>query len=147
MDKGKTDSKVLLVGAIVTVLILVALFIKKVNKPDIEPRYPDQTESTTQTDQQVVSEPEPAIEEGLYLEVTNPVDGSSVSNPTLGLSGKTEANAEVFINESELTADSAGNFSTTITLDEGENIIVVTASDNEGNYAEKSITVTYEPVN
>lgn len=144
MKKRNPDNKILLIGIIVTVLIIVLLFSKKINNP-AKPTSTEQIESTIQTDQQAVSEQEQPIEEGLYLEVISPVDVSSVSNSSITVSGKTEANVEIFINENELKADLQGNFSAALTLEEGENIIVVTASDDEGNYAEKTVTVTYEP--
>ena len=51
----------------------------------------------------------------------------------------------MFVNESETKADSSGNFSATLTLDEGENYILVVANDSSGNYAEKEFTITYTP--
>lgn len=145
MKKGRSDNKILLIGVVITVLIIAALLVKKVNGPPIQNVPPDQTESTLETDRQTATEPEPAIEEGLYLEVTSPSDGDIVVSPSLTITGTTEGNAEVFINENEVKADPQGNFSTIITLEEGENIIVVTSSDDEGNYAEKTLTVIFEP--
>ncbi|OGK23160.1 hypothetical protein A2954_00530 [Candidatus Roizmanbacteria bacterium RIFCSPLOWO2_01_FULL_37_12] len=145
MKKDSSDNKVLLVGIIVTVLIIAVLLVKKVNGPTNQNVSPDQTESDIEKGEQTVSEPEPSAEEGLYLEVKRPADGDTVASPSLTVMGITETNAEVFINETELRADLQGNFSSTITLEEGENVIVITASDEEGNYSEKTLTVTYEP--
>ena len=144
MNKGFSEGKILVIGIIVTVVIVVGLFIKKAGSPMTEPATSEQTE-TVETIEQAVLEPEQAVEEGLYLEVTSPVEGSVVTSPTLAVSGKTEANAEVFINEKELRADSAGNFSTSLTLEEGDNIIVVYAKDPAGNTVSKEMKVTYEP--
>lgn len=76
------------------------------------------------------------------LEITRPADGASVTQAKLMVGGVTALGADVLINDQEVTADSSGKFSTVITLDEGENTIVVTANDSNGNYAEKEITVT-----
>ena len=68
-----------------------------------------------------------------------------VTDSSLTVSGVTDANAEVFVNEFELEADEEGNFSQELTLEEGENIIVITAVDEAGNFAERELTVMYEP--
>lgn len=79
----------------------------------------------------------------IALTVTSPKNGSTVSNATLSVSGKTVPGAEVSVNDNILKADSQGNFSSTIILDEGENIISVVANDQYGNFAEQELTVTY----
>lgn len=79
----------------------------------------------------------------ISLTVTSPQAGATVTNSRLTVTGKTSPKAEVYVNEAELFADSAGNFSATITLDEGENPVVVTAVDENGNMAEKDFVVTY----
>jgi cytoskeletal protein RodZ len=81
----------------------------------------------------------------LNLSIVEPKNRAVVNNSNLKVSGKTVASAEVFVNDKELTADSAGNFSTTITLDEGDNSVIVSANDDNGNYAEQELTITYEP--
>jgi hypothetical protein len=78
------------------------------------------------------------------LTITSPVPNSTVTTATVTVSGKTFPNAEVFINEVEVVADAAGSFSSPISLDEGENIISVTANDEAGNVAEQELVVTYE---
>ncbi|HLD24982.1 MAG TPA: hypothetical protein VJB96_03645 [Patescibacteria group bacterium] len=82
---------------------------------------------------------------GIQLAVTSPSGNVTVSSPSFTVRGKTVAGGEVFVNDSETKADSSGNFSATLTLDEGENYILVVANDAFGNYAEKEFTVTYSP--
>lgn len=145
MKKGHAESKLLFIGIVVTFLVIAAIVLNRINKKTIQPPV-NQTQPEQQTaEEQTINEPEQAIDEGLYMELISPVDDSTVNNPSLNVTGKTEANAEVFINENELKADLSGNFSTTLTLEEGENIIVITAGDDEGNFAEKSLTIIYEP--
>lgn len=89
---------------------------------------------------------EPSATAGqISLSISSPTNGSSVSSSGVTVNGKTAPLAEVMINDKEIKADSKGNFSTTISLDEGENIITVVANDADGNSAEKEITVTYAP--
>ncbi len=80
----------------------------------------------------------------MFLEIYQPQNGATVNNSSLTVEGKTTAFASVFINEKELRADVAGRFSTVITLDEGENTIIIVANDEEGNYEEKEIKVILE---
>ena len=148
MVKNQNENKILFTVIVVTIVVLAILFFNVVKKQTPAP-YPEQREPSGETvlekDAETTPQPESLIEEGLFLEVTSPVNGATVSDPILVVSGKTEPNAEVFINESELTADSQGNFSTTITFEEGENVVVITASDDDGNYAERELTVIHEP--
>jgi hypothetical protein len=86
---------------------------------------------------------EAKYQESLSLVITNPTDGTTVPSANLNVTGKTASGAEVFVNDKETKAEINGNFSVNITIDEGENIIVVIANDLEGNYIEKEIKVTY----
>lgn len=79
----------------------------------------------------------------LFLSVSTPLDGATVTTTTVAVRGMTAPRADVFINELEIRADAAGNFSGTLTLDEGENFIIVMVNDESGNVAEKYLTVYY----
>lgn len=81
--------------------------------------------------------------QAITLVVTQPIDGSIVTIPTVIVQGKTAPAADVFVDDKQLTADALGNFSQSLTLDEGENTISVSANDANGNYAEKEIIITY----
>ena len=76
--------------------------------------------------------------------IENPSDKETVNSQSVKVTGKTSAMAEVFVNEKKTKADQNGNFSIEIILEEGENIINVTANDSAGNFAEKEITVYLE---
>lgn len=84
-------------------------------------------------------------EAGLKLTVTSPKDKSIVRSPLLTVTGKTAPNADVTVNDKDLVANRIGYFATMVTLDEGENTVDIIAIDGDGNYAEKELTVTYEP--
>lgn len=84
------------------------------------------------------------VSQGMTLTVTSPANGATVTSTRLTIQGKTKAGADVFINDLETKADAGGNFSVTLTLDQGDNPIVVSANDADGNVAEKELTVYYE---
>jgi hypothetical protein len=79
----------------------------------------------------------------LTLTITSPADGTTVSQNKITVTGETIAGADVSVNEKDLTASADGNFSTTISLEEGENPILITAG-NEDGFEEKEIVVYYE---
>jgi hypothetical protein len=95
-------------------------------------------------EQQKVIVADEKIHIALMLTVTSPADKSTVTNPTLIVKGKTSPKAEVFVNESEGVADADGNFSLSITLDEGDNPVIVMVNDADGNLAEKDMNIIYD---
>lgn len=80
----------------------------------------------------------------ISLDITSPKDKEVVSSATVLVKGTTVPNADVFVNDKETKADSQGNFSVSLSLSEGENIINVTVNDSDGNFSAKEITVTSE---
>jgi hypothetical protein len=95
-------------------------------------------------EQQKIITKDESIHTTLTLTVISPVDKSTVTKPTLIVKGKTAPKAEVFVNESEGVADGNGNFTLSITLDEGDNPVIVMVNDAEGNVAEKDMNITYD---
>lgn len=81
----------------------------------------------------------------ITLEVTSPANNSKTSSSELILKGKTVPNAEVLVNDEETRADTSGNFSVNVAMEEGENIIIVFVNDQNGDYVEKEIKVIYTP--
>lgn len=77
------------------------------------------------------------------LTIAQPVNGAVVTSPQLLVKGVTVPNAEISVNDKDTVADGNGNFSAAVTLDEGENLIIVTVNDADGNVGEQEITVTY----
>ena len=92
-------------------------------------------ESTPKTPPQV---PQP----GFFLTVTQPADNSIINADKLEVRGHTTPGAVVSVNGEMAVADTEGIFAVTLTLEEGPNIIEVIASDEEGNEARTSLTVT-----
>lgn len=126
----------LLISTILLVFVGVALYFKASN-----PSSPVTT-SYKPSPSPVVSQIPTPEEKSLPLTITSPTE-TTVSTQLVTISGRTAPFADVFIHEIQLKADSTGVFSTSITLDQGENTIVITANDDKGNYAEKEITVSY----
>lgn len=80
------------------------------------------------------------------LEVHEPENGKNIQGERrLKISGKTEANAEVFVNDSRVITDSEGTFTTEYYLNDGENVIVVKSRDQATNTAEITRTVNFTP--
>lgn len=118
-------------NVVVIVLILASLgllggyFLKtksEVSTPTSVTTYPDAT-------QNVVSE---------KMTLTAMVDANGL------VTGQTKANAEVFINDQMVKADAQGNFSLKLILDEGENIVIVSANDSDGNVVEQNLNINIE---
>ena len=84
------------------------------------------------------------VSEKIFRLVDEPKNNTTVNNPIINISGKTIANAYIFINEQELKADINGNFASATTLEEGENYILIVVSDDLGNSVEKDILVNLE---
>lgn len=104
---------------------------------------PTPTMAPTADQKSVIAQDE-KTHQPLTMTIISPASGSTVQNPAITVKGKTLPNAEVFVNEKEGRADASGNFSIGITLDEGENYLIVMANDDQGNVAEKELTITYD---
>jgi hypothetical protein len=83
----------------------------------------------------------------LSLVITFPEDNSIINKEKINISGKTSSGATVIITYEEgekiIEADENGNFSTEITLVGGANEITVSAYDEEGNEATKTLNLVY----
>ncbi len=89
---------------------------------------------------------QPIVPKDLFkLEITSPTDKLVIKMPSVLIQGTTVPDAEVSFNEISVKADTTGKFTGNIPLFEGENPIIITAIDTEGNMIEKEISVIYEP--
>jgi hypothetical protein len=127
--------------AIISVIVTGAFMINNQKKKVSVPPLGESTISIT-PDTVVTAATVQEVSE-ITLSVISPLSGTSVTSANVAIKGKTLPKAEVFANEAESVADGNGNFSLTVALDEGENSIIVTAIDSDGNVAEKEILVTY----
>lgn len=90
------------------------------------------------------SNEEVPVEQSIALSVISPSNGTEATNPSITVRGKTVPYGEVSVNEKEVTAGSDGIFQTPYTLDEGRNMLLVVASDADGNVSEEEMTVSYD---
>ena len=81
----------------------------------------------------------------LWLQVLSPQDEAVVNTPQVDVTGSAPAGAVISINDEILIVGDDGQFKTTVSLDEGPNLIEIIASDNNGNETSLILAVTYEP--
>ncbi len=81
------------------------------------------------------------------LNIVSPSDGQSFSKDqdTIQVSGSTDFDVKVTVNDFWAILDENGNFSYNLILKPGDNQIKVVATDQAGNKKEKEIKVTYSP--
>lgn len=80
------------------------------------------------------------------LEISEPEDGKNIQGERkLKISGKTENNSIVFINNSQIILDKEGKFESIQTLNDGGNIFTIKAQDLAGNFLEISRRVVFQP--
>lgn len=140
MNKGLTW---VVVGLALAVVVAALVFSSKVTKEAGRIFLSPSPISTSGSGAESAGAPSLVVSGNITLTISSPSDGSTVNSPEVTVSGKTTPNAEVFVNEKEIKADSSGSFFTKLTLDEGENTIAVIANDEQGNYIEKDITVNF----
>ena len=136
-----TKKRLLVLG----VLVLTALavyFLSSQKKLVLAPSLQETLSDTVKTVQNESAKlgilPSPFL-----LEVSSPVNGVTVDKGVLEVIGKTVPGAEVFVNEVQAKVDKDGNFRQRVTLQEGENFILITAGNETGD-AEIERTVYYE---
>jgi len=114
---------------------------KRINNPKLRNIFQNnQITNQTSFNQEEIPTAEP-VAKGLILEIIEPKENVTYNNPSIKVSGKTSAYAEVYVNDIQTKADEKGYFSLNYNLDEGENLLIITANDQDGNYAEKEIIV------
>lgn len=79
-----------------------------------------------------------------FLQVSQPQDQISLTSPSVYVSGRTDPEAKVSINNQEIQTDSNGKFSQQIKLADGSNIIVVTSIGKSGKVSKIERTVFLE---
>jgi uncharacterized protein YfaP (DUF2135 family) len=82
---------------------------------------------------------------GFIFKILQPQDGSAVKTGSILVSGQTVPEALVVIGEDTANADANGEFSLTIQMAEGLNLIDVQVMDSNGNEAEDFIMVQAIP--
>lgn len=83
------------------------------------------------------------INKGPELTITNPVDGSEVDKDEIAVSGTVSENTTVKVNGLPTIVNATGEFNRNVQLTEGDNSILVVATDLANNTVEKVLTVKY----
>lgn len=79
------------------------------------------------------------------LIVDSPKDGTVLSTNFVDVSGSTEIESEMYLNNQTIPLDESGKFETVIPLTEGVNIITFSVKNRLGSITTKKISVTYRP--
>lgn len=79
------------------------------------------------------------------LEISSPEDNSVAEEQTIEIQGQTEEGARVLVNDHIVIVEKEGKFSYRITLQEGNNQLIIISQDKAGNETERKINVTYFP--
>ena len=80
---------------------------------------------------------------GPAITISNVPDGLSVAESTLRVVGKVDPGSSIALNGNAAPTDSQGNFTTTLALQEGQNIITLVSTDQAGNTTTLTRQVTY----
>lgn len=81
----------------------------------------------------------------LSLTVDSPAAESIVRDRTISVRGKTSPDAVVTVGNKNIEVDENGNFTASVTLTDGVNVIDVLASDLTGSTKGQVLTVIYAP--
>jgi|SRR6266487_4326324 len=80
----------------------------------------------------------------LQLQILSPQDEAVVNTPQVDVIGSAPVGAVVTVNDEILIVGADGRFQTTLSLEEGPNLIEIVASDENGNERSLMLTITYE---
>jgi competence protein ComGC len=138
--KKKGNTLVIIFFVLLVIFGSLVFLIKKQRNIFQNNQRVNQSTNQTNINQSAIPTVEP-VSQGLTLEVIEPKEKATYNDPSIKVSGKTSAYAEVYVNDIQTKADEKGYFSLNYNLDEGENLLTITANDKNGNYAEKEITV------
>lgn len=94
-----------------------------------------------------LASPTPTTSPSIFLTLDRPKDEEVVNNKVLVVSGKTASNAAVVVitdsSDEVITPSATGTFSTTINLDEGQNMLEIISIAPNGESIAIKKTVTY----
>lgn len=81
------------------------------------------------------------------LEIAEPEDGKTIQggDKKVTIRGKTEPQAQVFVNDSRVITSADGTFSADLELNDGDNILTIKAIDQASNTTEIVRRVTFKP--
>lgn len=109
------------------------------------PPVPQEVIPTTVTQPTSTVVTAPDTSGALWLRVLSPPDEAVVNTPQVDIVGSAPAGAVLSVNDDILLVGDDQHFKTTISLDEGPNLIEIIASDDNGSETSIILAVTYEP--
>lgn len=80
---------------------------------------------------------------GVKIKNVNIIDGSTVTSNALDITGIAKNAINLTLNGREISIDKKGNFTETIILSSGYNIVTIKAKDKFGNEDEKNYQLMY----
>lgn len=109
----------------------------------IKARYVKNDKKSDFTEEYSVS----LVTEAPKLDISTPADNTSFSkgDQEITVSGKTNQDSSVLVNNFKAIVQSDGSFSYTLKLSDGDNKIIVEAINAAGKKTSKTITVSYKP--
>ncbi len=81
---------------------------------------------------------------GPKIIVTSPVNGISVSESLITVSGQTKNIKEITLDDRPIVVDEAGNFNEKTLLSYGYNVLVLKAKDRFGKETEQKLQIVYK---
>ncbi len=78
------------------------------------------------------------------LEIKEPSDNTRTGNQEIKVSGTTDKETFIKVNNLPVVVDAMGGFTATVKLKDGENKIEITAQDEAQNIESKTLTITYQ---
>jgi hypothetical protein len=78
------------------------------------------------------------------ITITLPTDGTVTGQATIGVQGRTEAGVTLTVAEAAVPVSAQGEFQTQVTLKDGQQSIVFTATDVAGNVGQAQLKVTLD---
>lgn len=80
------------------------------------------------------------------LKINEPEDGKEIQgDKKVTVSGKTDPDAQIYINDTRLIVNPVGEFSTSYNLNDGENTLIIKAQDKASNSKSETRKVIYKP--
>lgn len=137
----------ILVGILLVIVLSLTYFIYSkgyFGKLDLTQVLPTQNTAVSTSNEKKTETPkaESVTTNKILLTIISPVNGETLNSTDATVKGKTVANADVFVNDQAGKADTTGNFSIKVPLEEGENQIEVFANDQNGNVSQLTLSVS-----
>lgn len=82
--------------------------------------------------------------DGPVIEITEPINGSTVASSTVVVKGKVSHTQEVSLNDKTLLIDTQGNFKETLLLSPGYNVSLISAKDKFKRTIEYKLELVYQ---